>query len=279
MAIDSGFRLVVELLATGKPVALRPAPVGKGHETTPNDASAARMQRSPTGAYTPGPGTGSTVTLQAGVMGNEETLGTDRGRTLMIDQDPTATVGHELIHALHNARGENLSPTLSPAVLGGLFGGATLVRDPITGGAESPEEMRTMTGQSSFAEIQSGGRPDRPVSYPLSGGASENALRADLGLPARASHTGVSPATISIELRGARTLADILGRYRVRGAILPATAADAIRSLLIARGIPESWPAGISSLSVPTPQLVLMHIRFVLGNAVLADGLEGLEIR
>jgi hypothetical protein len=275
--IESGFRLVVELLATRQPVVLRPAQAG-ADTTQAADEIAARMGRQPDGTLSPGVGSGSTISLNQQTAANQVVLGAEGGTTKIIDQPPDITVGHELIHALHNARGENIAPLVSTPILRGLGRGAGLVRD-VTGEPESPEELRTITGQSAFQQINYG-RPDTAMSYPLGPGISENDLRHDRGLPARTSHWGGTDS-VRIPRRDAHSVDDVVARYRIGGtaAVSPAVAV-VIRSMLMEAALnrvlelPE-----ITELMVPHPDHIRMHIHFVLRNDALVDAVEGLTVR
>jgi hypothetical protein len=96
---------------------------------------------------------------------------------------PAVVIGHELIHAVRNARGESL------------------VGEKLAGNATSHEEARAI-GVGPYADAR----------------VSENALRAELGLPLRRDHSSEvcrrPPAAVTppAEARPARGLAGSLGR-------------------------------------------------------------------
>ena len=271
---ESGFRLIVELLATGQPVTMRP---GVTQSTDPNDPEAARSATLPDGRRG---GTGSTVTLDPATAANQVGLSGQRGRLAIIPLDASMTVGHELIHALNNARGQNAAPMINPQILRGVAGGAGLVVDPITGEPQSAEELRTITGQTTF-EVAGRGQSGQQVPFSPTG-VSENELRRDAGLPPRASHFGATRSA-TIPLGSSRTVDDLVARYTVRGAALSEAGARAVRAMLVGQGLdalmPRAAEAGLPRIAVPHGEHVVMHIRFVVGNVAVADSLEGLTVR
>ncbi|GIG21495.1 hypothetical protein Cch01nite_22190 [Cellulomonas chitinilytica] len=275
LRLPSGFRLVTELIATGQTVDLRS---GAGQETQAADALAGRGIGEP-GARV---GSGSTVTLNPELAQNQVVLGGRPGQVQIIRMDPSITVGHELIHALNNARGQNIAPPLPPEMLRTTFSGAGLVRDPVTGEPQSPEELRTATGQTSFATVRTGGATGPQQDFGPGAGISENDLRSDAGLPARASHFGATDTT-TIDLGSTRTLDALVARYRLpSGAAVPTAGVAAIRAFLEADGwgrIAALADAGMTRAAVPSAEHVVMHIRFVVGNTTLADRLAGLTVR
>lgn len=123
-----GLQLIVDLLATGQQVDLAPAGPGTGDVTVPVRIEDARLATQitdeshpevgallPPGQQRPGAGTGSVVRLDASTAGNRVTLGGARDRPTIIAMDPAVTVGHELIHALHDARGHQHRRRAHPA--------------------------------------------------------------------------------------------------------------------------------------------------------------------
>lgn len=275
LRLPSGFRLVAELLATNQAVALR---YGPEHTTEATDPVAARPPDSAVG----GPrGSGSTVTLNPELARNQVGVGGEPGKLQVIRLDPSMTVGHELIHALNNARGTNIAPLLNPAILRGLASGAGLVQDPATGEPQSPEELRTISGQSSFTTVVRGGASGPVRDFGRGAGISENDLRTEAGLPKRASHFG-APDTTTIQLGSTRTVDALVARYRLPSGTVPTAGATVIRTFLVAQGYGrlDQLPAdpGVSQIAVPSGQHVLLHVRFVLGDAALADRLTGLAV-
>ena len=288
-----GFRLIVELLATGQPVSLRPT---TGENTTSRrfteqDPDAGRWVTTdadgnllPVAQQHAGHGTGSDVSLNTRAADNQVTLGGTPTAPQVIDADATATFAHELIHALHNARGENTAPTLSPALMRGA-GGYGLVRDPFTGESDSPEELRTITGQRRFGAPQEArGTPSWATEFNLpDDGISENAIRAEHNLPARGAHMGAT-RSLSLPVRATDTADVILDRYRTRGGgTLPPALRAAVRQILVS----PDWyprlaagPAGVDmDLPVPHPQYVTMHLRFIAHQPALADAAEGMTVQ
>jgi len=272
----SGFTLVVDLLATGQPVTLKR---GGDHTTEPVDDAEAGRTIMDQGRLVQqrGRGTGSSVTLNPEAIANQATLGSERGRVTIIPMEGASTMGHELIHALHNARGDSLGPPVNPVLLG-LGGGVGLVRDPITGEAKSPEELRAVTGQTSFNQINPGGRPDSPAAFRADRGITENDLRRDLGQPDRASHVGFG-TMVTVPRRGAATVDELVARYRVNGRPVTAPTAVLIRAMLVELRVETSLadPAR-TTISVPTAEYVRMQVRFVERNPMLADQLEKLAV-
>ncbi|MGB3186821.1 MAG: DUF4157 domain-containing protein [Ornithinimicrobium sp.] len=270
----TGFRLITELLATGQTVNLRS---GTEHTTEATDPEAAR------GSPADGrrAGSGSTITLNPELARNQVSLGGTPGNLRIIRLDPSMTVGHELIHALNNARGKNAAPVISANVLRGVFGGAGLVRDPITGEPQSAEELRTITGRTTYTSVRSGDDDGPPTTVGSGAGISENDLRSDAGLEQRASHFGATD-TVTLALGAMRSVDDVVARYRLPASPLPPGAAAAIRSLLVAAGLGalSRLPADtrLDRIQVPSAGHVTMHIRFVLANPDLADQLAGLTV-
>jgi hypothetical protein len=276
LGIESGFGLLVDLLATGQQVILKR---GADQITQPADAAQAGRTITERGQLVrqPGQGTGSTVELNPDLLPNQATLGTDDNhRLVVIDLPGAPTLGHELIHALNNARGSSLRPAISPAVLA-LGGGVGLVRDPTTRTVQSPEEVLTSTGQTSFQQINPHNAPDTPVSFPGGPAISENDLRRQLSLPQRASHVGF-PVAVRVARRGARSVDDLVARYRLKSGPLPAEAATVIREVMNEHGVALLLTQPGEQIPVPDPEYIRMRVRFVDGNATLADRLDGLIV-
>jgi hypothetical protein len=273
LRLPSGFRLIVELLATGQVVNLRG---GADQTTQATDPEAARGTPAEGGPK----GSGSTVTLNPAQARNQVGLGGAPGSVRIIQLDPSMTVGHELIHALNNARGESAA-TLLPTGLLRSLGGVGLVRDPVTGEPQSPEELRTITGQTTFTSVGPNNTDGSPTTVGRGAGISENDLRREAGLDLRVSHFGAID-TVSVPIGSTRSLDAMVARYRLPSRAVPPAAATAIRALLEGGGLAvlSTFPADppISTLLVPTGGHVVMHIRFVLNNAALADQLDGLTV-
>ncbi|MGH3799088.1 MAG: hypothetical protein ACRDTD_02965 [Pseudonocardiaceae bacterium] len=286
-----GLRLILDLLATGQKVSLAPAAAGTGHNTVPTDISRARLSTQVTDEHAPnvgdplppkqqrpGHGTGSKIQLDISTMGNEVTLGGTAAQPVIIDANSTASVGHELIHALHNARGINIG-TGGPRETSGLA-------DPVTGEPESPEELYTMTGQTRFTPVRHPSaadllRPRLPTQYNVPGTITENDLRADLGLPARSAHFGAL-GTIGVPHGASVTVEALIARYRLPSGAVPPAGAAVIRTMLAAVHLTDealAWIPADFRIRVPHPDHVLMRIRFVDRNTALADRMTGLTVQ
>lgn len=284
-----GLALLCDLLATGKPVTLAPAAAGAGHSTDPADRTAARLTTQVTDPKDPrigtplprtgqrrGAGSGSAITIDTTTLGNEVTLGGTPAHPAAISMGATEAVGHELIHALHNAMGISLGSGV-PRRLTGLA-------DPLTGEPESPEELYTITGQTRFDPVR-GVRAEEisfPTDYAVPATVTENDLRADRGLPARASHFGAE-ATIRIPRGSTASREALLARYVLAGGPVPPAGLAVIRGALLEQGLlTDELLARLPSdaqLPVPHPQQVLLRARFVERRPDLADRMEGLTVR
>jgi hypothetical protein len=295
-----GMGLLLDLLASGKQVDLAPATAGSGHETRPASDTAARLatqvpeSRDPStgqalppeqqpanvGAPLPpseqrrGAGSGSTVSLDMSMIHNQVTLGGTAAQPTIIEMPPSMTVGHELIHALHNARGINIGM--------GVAGSKTDLADPVTGQAASPEELYTITGQTHFTRVP-GSDPDRasqPTDYDVPRTVTENDLRADVGLDRRASHPGAI-ATTAIP-RGTSTTVDaVVARYRLAGRPVPPEVAATIRRMLTERGLTDQALAQwqMPTVQVPHPDHVRLRVEYVERNRRLANSLRDLTVQ
>jgi hypothetical protein len=290
-----GFRLIVELLATGQAVTLRS---GAEHTTERVRTAAApdlgRMVLSdasdnplPVAQQRRGTATGSTITLNPALSTNQVTVGGRAGNLSIIEQEAVVTFGHELIHALHNARGENIAPPDSAVIYRALGQPNYLVRNPVTGEPESPEELRTISGQTSFqAPTEAQGAANWPLRFNLpAGDISENALRRERGLPERVGHHGGQRA-FRVAVRGGETLEQVLARYSLEGGqALPTGLRDALRSVLL------EWyphlssgpilPPTVSSLTVDLPHggFMSLHLAFRLNQPDLAGLAHQLRVR
>jgi hypothetical protein len=194
---------------------------------------------------------------------------------VIIDANSTALVGHELIHALHNARGINIG-------MGGIRQMSGLA-DPVTGEPENPEELYAMTGQTSFTPVRGRTATDlsQPTQYNVPSTVTENDLRADLNLPPRSSHFGARN-TIAIPRGASVTVEALIARYRLPSGAVPPAGAAIIRTMLAAVPFTDEVLARLPAdfqISVPHPDHILMRIRFVDRNTVLADRMDGLTVQ
>lgn len=273
VALRTGFQLVLELLATGQPVELRS---GSDFTTEIRAGGELTAGRYDTTTGRPGTAAGSTVTLDPSSV-SRATLGRVGGRVQIIDETDTMAFGHELIHALHNARGENIGPLISPQMMRGTFGGKGLARVPETGEAESPEELRTITGQTRFDVI---GRPN-PANYNLPAGVTENALRAEAGLDPRVSHSGGVRHTV-VPVRQGETIDQLVARYRFGGRAVPPTFAAGVRAVIVEWYGPRltlnGMPAGLSQLALPTGAYIALYF-LARGDQNSAADAAGLTVQ
>lgn len=277
--LPSGFRLVVELLGTGRPVTfrqhrgsaqtqashpfsgrlqvVRPAFPSLYRVSSTDDPSgplanlegaAQHIGRArPPAEQVRSEGVGSEILLDPSA-GPQYTIGEVAGRRALVDLPPELIVGHELIHALHNARGESV--------------GARTASDRDFGNHPASEYVtitgaRRVTGPSGVEE------------YALTTDISENLLRRDLGRSdRRVAHAGGGVEILTVA-EGTGTDA-LLDRYRLNGA--PVT--DPLRAHIraaIAQVDPS--PTG-TTRRVPSPELVLNYVRGVARDARLARTLE-----
>jgi len=137
------------------------------------------------------------------------------------------SLGHELIHALHNARVEN------PNAGAGVFGA---VRNPVTNESESPEDLRTISGQCSYALPREGrlGANQWPTSFKVSshGNITENMLRSERGLEDRVSHAGSS--LVAVQVPAGETLEQLVARHYLEGGqALPPGFGNLLEELLL----------------------------------------------
>ncbi|NUN14561.1 MAG: DUF4157 domain-containing protein [Myxococcales bacterium] len=276
-----GFRLIVELLATGQTVELK-GTTG-GHETErvmpDSDPDAGRLVTSgPDGKPLPpnqqrrGAPTGSRITFNPNLAENQTTVGLGPdGKPTLIHSDPTVTFGHELIHALHNARGENVAPPPGVGVISRVMGQPNfLVRNPVTGRTENPEELGTITGDTSFgAPTEATGTPTWATSFRVTTDITENALRAERGLDTRISHHGgttLAPQTA----RAGETIDQIVARYYLPGGqSMTAPLRAGIRSAVLAMYptlATQPWPEGIT-LRLPHGEYIALHIGYIQNGA------------
>lgn len=237
---SAGFRLVIELLATGQIINITKT---TGESTTVRIFSEQKPEAGhfittdavgepfPLEQQRRGSPTGSNITLNPTLAENYVSLGKTDGNIGIIRMEPAVTFGHELIHALHNARGENIAPPPAAAILKALGSEAYLVSEAITGIATSAEELRTITGQTSFQAPSSVKRPiNWALAYyiPSEGNITENLLRSERNLPVRVSHVGATRA-FQVKVPTSETLDQMLSRYYMKdGRAVP----DQIRIVL-----------------------------------------------
>jgi hypothetical protein len=285
----AGFRVLGELLATGQTVTLQPpATPGGGHQTervfSEQDPEAGRYDRA---AGRAGHAAGSTVTLDKSVAANQVVLGGTASAPQLVDAEETVTVGHELIHALHNARGENLAPSPFAAVLQGLGKPSDLVRDPLSGEPMSAEELWTVEGRTSF-QAAIGGAAFNPR---LTQTPSENDLRRERNLPLRQSHYG-GLESFTVQVAGGESAADLVARHygwrapvRARQEVAPADAVKArvlaAVTQMVAQQYGQTIPPGLAGnrIPLPHPQTIVLRLRFINPQPDLVDAAGFLEPR
>jgi hypothetical protein len=236
-----GFRLVIELLATGQTVNITKT---TGEQTaerifSEQNPDAGRFITTdaegkplPLAQQRRGRPTGSNIAFNPTLVENQVTLGKTDENLSIIKSEPAVTFGHELIHALHNARGENIAPPQTAEIAHKVLGSeAYYIREPVTGRAESAEELRTTTGQTSFQAPSSVKGPiNWALEYNLSSqdNITENMLRSERNLPERVSHTGATRA-YQVKVLISETVDQMLSRYYMKdGSAVP----DQIRIVL-----------------------------------------------
>jgi hypothetical protein len=264
-AYPAGFRLIVELLASGQPIRLRGGSGGSQREPQPGAApEAGSLVYTEGGAMLPferqhrGSPTGTTIVYDRTEIANSVTLSGRPGALQFIDTDETMTFGHELIHALHAARGE-LLPNLPIAT------------NPVTGRMEEPEDQRTITGTTSWGSTR----------FNVDPGISENDLRAERGLPLRVSHAGQIRA-VAVRLPAGETHAQIIARYTVAGMAPSAALQGLLGRLLVDFGIPNPIPAGLDpgfAIPLPSPAYVSDYADFIARDTTLATEATNLQLR
>ena len=280
MENPAGFRVVALLLATKQTVTLKApqgAGVGKGSTTERvigDDDSIGRYDKA---AGKAGTGTGSTVVLDNTVASNQLVLGGTPAAPTMIDADETVTMGHELIHALHNARGENISPGILENASLALGGPSSFVKDSF-GEHASAEELWTIEGRTSFLNFKSGAAQ----SYNVTQSPSENDLRRERGLPLRQSHYGALNQ-FYVTVKGGEHAADLVAaHYRFKapnkGDAAP-TAAIRSRLLAVITGMTgfTAVPDGLTKIPLPHPSRVVLQVRFIAPRPDLVDAAGLLE--
>jgi hypothetical protein len=287
-----GFRLIVELLATGQTVDLRPTSGGATTERigTGDDDMGGRFPLYdendapiPFERQAPGRPSGSRIGLNPTIAHNQVTVGGTAAAPEIIEAEETVTFGHELIHALHNARGQNLAPTLSSDILR-MVKGYQLVDDPVTGEAVSAEEPFTITGQTRFQHPRGyTGKVDWPLEYniPVSGIITENMLREERNLPARISHLGGRRA-YRVAVPAGESVQQMLARYSMQdGRPIPAPLAAAIRESFLEFNRHFRDHESLSTaftLEFPHGEYLMIHLR-LQGQPDLAEAALNLRVR
>ena len=289
----TGFRLIVELLAAGQPVTMAPTTGGATTDRTgtgPEDQGGRFTVYDADGNLLPpdqqkkGAPAGSKILLNPAIAENQVTVGGTAAAPTLIDADATVTFGHELIHALHNARGQNIAPTVNPQLLRGL-NSYKLVKDPVTGEAMSAEELLTITGARKFQKPDEyKGGVDWPLEYniPDADVISENDLRRERGLPLRASHLG-GMSGYTVPVTKGETLERMLGRYYLEGGgAISAPLMATIRSLFLEWNplYRDKAEAPIDySPRFPHGDYISVHLQAVAKNAELAEVARKLRVR
>ena len=293
--IPTGFRLIIELLATGQTVDIRSTTSSYSSSTLmPDDNTQAgrlitmddELNPLPYDQQRPGQAAGSNVFLNPELADNQVTLGGTAGNFQIIEQESTVTLGHELIHALHNALGTNIAPpSVGGTVLRALGRPNYLVRDPATGEVISPEEPRTISGQLDFQPPT--GVDPQSVTWPTTFNVpqdpiTENMLRRELDLPERASHGGGRRGSY-VQVESGQTLNQCLSRYYLEdGQAIPSELASAIRTVFLEFNPyfqeHSSLPMSIR-LEFPHSEYIYLHVSFVRNQPVIGEMARRLRIR
>ncbi|MCX6250193.1 MAG: DUF4157 domain-containing protein [Bacteroidetes bacterium] len=293
---ENGFRLTVELLITNQTITIKEDPAKDILTDVSGDPFAGRLITTdadskllPLNKQHPGAGAGSTVSINQSLLYNQSELSGSRGNLSIIAADPTVTFGHELIHALHFAKGTGLHyPDLGH--INALIGNPaqSMVQDPATGSSADPEELHTITGQKNFQAPTEGIliKPNWALSFNLPGDdVTENMLREERNLPKRASHFGAIHLTI-IPINHGETVEQMLDRYflpanLVMTPILRSTIRQLFMELYPYFKDHSSPPDGINDIQIefPTAQYILMYLRFVKNLPAEADIAKKLTLR
>ena len=300
IALRYGYRLIIELQAANQRIEIQP--------TTSENATGASASQVTDGRFVMnddigralllvqqhrGTSVGSVVSINVGLLSNQSVLGGTQGNLSLINADPTVTFGHELIHALHNARGTNTAPPVL-SILYRFSGGKSnyLVQDPATGASVSPEELHTATGQTVFsAPIPAQGIQETPnwalsFDLPQQEIITENMLRQEQNLPLRVSHFGSQTATHIIP-RAGETIDQMIDRYSLpRNQAISPNMRIVIHQIFVEFNpyfsTNTQYPtiAGITvSIRFPHPKYISMYLRFVLNDSTQADLAENLILR
>lgn len=286
----SGFLLLLDLLASGQTVVLRPTTgaattsppplTGLLQVATPTQPQLFQGQPAqpqqgtqmlspdtveqmrqhygaarPVGEQVHGSGAGSTISLNPNA-GPQFVVGEVNGTRTLIPIPESLVLGHELIHALHNARGENVR--------------AREATDPGTGGLVNAEELVTILGPGPLTRRDPD--PSRSVTerYALTTRVSENVLRDEMGLGnRRISHAGGDAVRVTV---AADTTNDALaGRYRLSGApVTGALRAHIVNAIAMINPAPAAGTPASGERVLPSPGLVLIYVRDIARDAATA---------
>ncbi len=291
-----GFRLVVELLATGQSIRLESTEGETGVEADvdPENPAAGRLITSNTegGQLQPeqhrsGEPIGSTVRINYSQLSESSVLTGTEQQPEITESPEEITLGHELIHALHYARGQSLSPSKAQGLFGDMFGTLQPI-DPATGLPTKPEELLTITGQTGFTLRGQGGlfegqTMETTYGIPQEDIITENMLREEHGLPLRISHFGASRTAHYIRLRRGTSLDQVMSGYYLEGGEgIPAALRSGIRTVLTdwypffgeGNAMPMDW-----DLRVPTAAYMMLYFNTLGQNPDMAQTAERLRYR
>ena len=304
-----GFELLLSLLAQSKPVVIE--------MTRDAEVDATTQERHPEGSesmsdhqlvrfgadgqplapaqQTPGPGTGSVIRLNPERIRNMTGLARDEsGQLVLRELDPTVILGHELIHALHNARGENIGARPMARLAQALGRPLDQVRDPGTGLNTNAEELRTISGQTrGFQAPRRGdGQPTNvqwPLSFGLDAGITEHDLDRERGEDQlRVSHKGAQTRATGTGRVGdtPETLVDRSYRYRNASGQTAAIPA-ALRAHLVswARANNAAFVLGggtatrVYQAQLMHPSHAALYFGAIANNEAMAEAANRLELR
>lgn len=294
----TGFRLIIELLAAGQTVNINSsagANVNDRVRSEQNPNAGSLITTDDQGNQLPpeqqrrGIPTGSNISLNRHLIQNQVVLGGTAGNLQIIEAEQTVTFGHELIHALHNARGENIAPPMQAGLYQAMGRSNYLVRDPATGEPVSAEELHTITGQTSFQAPSSGvaGQVNWPLSYnlPAQDAITENMLREERGLPARAGHVGGTRA-YQVTVRAGETLEQMLGRYYMDGGgSVPPAIMTNLRSVFLEFNAyfreHSTLPPEVPEMQIDFPhgEYMALHMAYVVHQPDIAENAKRLRVR
>ncbi len=186
-SVPSGFRLLVQLLATAMPVVIEATTEGSEAESSEDgDMHNVRADQEwvPADEWELGEGAGSTVRLDRTQLESDvEFVGRSGGKLAPVRLNTAASVGHELIHALHAAHGESFPSRSALGVEQYVFPDVAGLGD-----YDAANEIRTITGQTVFTDFDGA-----TFSGPFPRRISENDIRDDLGLDPRLTHGTFTP--------------------------------------------------------------------------------------
>jgi hypothetical protein len=160
-----------------------------------------------------------------------------------------------------------------------------LVRDPGTGEAVNAEELRTITGQTSFQAPARGvsGKVNWALDYNLGTGITENQLRAERGLEPRLSHFGTTHS-YSVAVAKGETLEQLLGRYFMSdNSAIPAEMMAVIRAAFIEFNSTFEDPKAIMpvdyTLLFPHGDYIATRLSLILHKPDLGERAKKLRVR